>query len=314
MPVLSGMVEEAQQILECLGLPKEQQNERAALVLLTLLNLKPGNSWKEAKASTLGVRPIMDYAAEHLGKRWAENTRETIRRFTLHQMIQAGLVVRNPDDPARAVNSPHNVYQIEKNALQLIRAWGTGAWEAMLATYLDSRPKLIEQNAAERNMLRIPVTLADDKVLLLEPGGQNPLVRLIVEDFCPRFTPGGVVIYVGDVGKKYAHYDSAYLAKLGVQIPEHGQIPDVIVHFPEKNWLVLIEAVTSHGPMSPHRLRELKALFKDCTAGLVFVTAFEDKQTFLKYFQQIAWETDVWLSSDPTHMIHLNGSRFLGPY
>jgi hypothetical protein len=314
MSDMSDLVVDAQKILEQLGLPREQQNERAALVLLALVNLKPGKLWANAGASILGVRPIMDYVAEHLGKKWAENTRETVRRFTLHQMIQAGLVVRNPDEPSRAVNSPHNVYQIEKNALDLIRSWGTASWNPRLASYLELRPKLIEQYAAERNMLRIPVTLSDDTVLLLEPGGQNPLVRSIVEDFCPRFTPGGIVVYVGDVGKKYAHYDAGYLANLGVQIPEHGQIPDVIVHYPDPNWLVLVEAVTSHGPMSPHRLRELKALFAECTSGLVFVTAFEDKQTFLKFFQQIAWETDVWLSSDPSHMIHLNGSRFLGPY
>ena len=28
----------------------------------------------------------------------------------------------------------------------------------------------------------------------------------------------------------------------------------------------------------------------------------------------IPWETEVWLESDPTHMIHFNGSRFMGPY
>lgn len=314
MPNVARLVKEAKKILELLGLPKEQQNERAALVLLALLDLRQGKEWSEASAKSLGVRPIMDYVATHLGKKWAENTRETIRRFTLHQMMQAGLVVRNPDHPALAVNSPHNVYRIENNALLLLRSWGATSWQANLDTYISLRPTLIEANAAVRNMLRIPVRLSHDRVLLLEPGGQNPLVRSIVEDFCPRFTPGAVVIYVGDVGKKYAHYDAGYLASLGVEIPEHGQIPDVIVHYPERNWLVLVEAVTSHGPMSPHRLRELKTLFTGCTAGLVFITAFEDKQTLLKYFQNIAWETDVWISSDPTHMIHLNGSRFLGPY
>lgn len=33
-----------------------------------------------------------------------------------------------------------------------------------------------------------------------------------------------------------------------------------------------------------------------------------------KYLTLIAWETEVWCADDPTHLIHFNGERFLGPY
>ena len=91
-------------------------------------------------------------------------------------------------------------------------------------------------------------------------------------------------------------------------------MPDVVVHFTETNWLVLIEAVTSHGPVNPKRLVELKKLFADTKVGLVFVTAFLNRQTLLKYLPEIAWETEVWVADSPDHMIHFNGERFLGPY
>lgn len=42
-------------------------------------------------------------------------------------------------------------------------------------------------------------------------------------------------------------------------------------HFTEKDWLVLIEAVTSHGPVNLKRHNELKDLFKGAKSGLVFV-------------------------------------------
>ena len=32
------------------------------------------------------------------------------------------------------------------------------------------------------------------------------------------------------------------------------------------------------------------------------------------YIDQISWETEVWVADSPTHMIHFNGERFLGPY
>ena len=60
---------------------------------------------------------------------------------------------------------------------------------------------------------------------------------------------------------------------------------------------------------------ELSELFQNSTAGLVFVTAFPDRgDVFRKFLSVVAWETEVWCASDPTHLIHFNGERFLGPY
>ena len=99
-----------------------------------------------------------------------------------------------------------------------------------------------------------------------------------------------------------------------VEIEEHGKMPDVVVHHVEKNWLVLIEAVTSHGPVNPKRRQELKELFSGSKIGLVFVTAFLERKAMIKYLNDISWETEVWLAESPTHLIHFNGERFLGPY
>ena len=35
---------------------------------------------------------------------------------------------------------------------------------------------------------------------------------------------------------------------------------------------------------------------------------------FLKYLGVIAWESEVWVADAPSHLIHFNGARFLGPY
>jgi type II restriction enzyme len=81
-----------------------------------------------------------------------------------------------------------------------------------------------------------------------------------------------------------------------------------------KNWLLLVESVTSHGPMDGKRHNELTRLFAGATAGLVYVTAFPNRVTMARYLDSIAWETEVWVADAPSHLIHFNGERFLGPY
>jgi adenine-specific DNA-methyltransferase len=169
------------------------------------------------------------------------------------------------------------------------------------------------QNPQEREMARIPITIEGD-VKTLSPGGHNVLVSKIVSEFASRFTPAGRLIYVGDTDEKFAHFNEASLTTLGVTIDAHGKMPDVIVHFTEKNWLVLIEAVTSHGPINPKRKTELENLFKSSTIPLVMVTAFLSRKAMAEYLSDIAWETDVWVAEEATHLIHFNGEHLLQAY
>ena len=98
-------------------------------------------------------------------------------------------------------------------------------------------------------------------------------------------------------------------------VPSHDKLPDVVLYDAENEWLYLIEAVTSHGPVSPKRLVELRThVLKDAEVAPVFVSAFLDFSTFKAYLSDIAWETEVWIAEQPTHLIHFNGDRFLGPH
>jgi adenine-specific DNA-methyltransferase len=308
-------ITEAVEILRALGLPSDQLNERSALTLLALGNVQPTSGWSKAEQPMIGVTPIMQFARKVYGKKYAPNTRETFRRFTLHQFVEAGLARANPDQPSRAVNSPKYCYQLTPEALQLIRSFGSKRWKRSLAAHMLVLGELKVRWAAEREMTKIPVTLSGGRSLALTPGGQNELVKLILSEFLPRFVPGGDVVYLGDAGNKHLHFDRKYLSTLGVDaLDDRGKMPDVVVHFKKKNWLVLIEAVTSHGPVNPKRHEELRRAFGRSKAGLVFVSTFLTKSDLGKYLKEIAWETDVWVAEAPTHMLHFNGERFLGPY
>jgi len=307
-------IQAAEGILKALEAPKDQRNERSALTLLGLLDLAPEIPWSSAEAPLRGVTELMDWIASNYGKKYAPNTRETIRRYTFHHFIEMFLVVLNSDDPGRPTNSPRTVYQIEPAALELFRSFATGEWATNMASYLESVAEKNRLGQRDREMHRIPVSLPGGRTLELTAGGQNILVKEIVEQFAPRFTPGGNVVYVGDAGEKHLLYEVDYLRDLGVEIDPHGKMPDVVVHHVDRGWLVLIEAVTSHGPVSLLRHGQLKDLFAGATAGLVFVTAFLDRVAMRKYLPEIAWETEFWVADAPGHLIHFDGERFLGPY
>lgn len=307
-------IREARQFLKGLGFDAERTNERSARVLLALLNLEPGMRWSEATNELIGTTAIMNWIRDNLGHTYAPNTRETIRRQTLHQFAAALLVEQNPDNPKRPVNSPKWCYRVHPQALRLAQLVGSTELEQALRAYLNDNPGLVAQYAAERQMNRIPITLPDGTKLTLSPGGQNVLIREMAEQFCSRFTPGGQVLYVGDADEKWAVFEKEALDRLGVQVDSHGKMPDLVVYMPDKNWLVLMEAASTHGPVDAKRHAELKKLFSGSTAGPVFVSCFPSRTEMRKYLADIAWETEVWCADNPSHLIHFNGERFLGPY
>lgn len=306
-------INEATKILKLLIFPREQTNERSALTLLALLNLKPTQKWSHANPTSIGITPIMEFIKKNYKKEYAPNSRETIRRFTVHQFEQAGIVIANPDKP-RPTNSPNYVYKIEENFLKLVKDFKTQNWSNSLKNYQSSVKSLSTLYAKQRELQKIPVRVNEKIGIYLSPGGQNKLVEKIIKEFCEYFTPGGKLIYVGDTQNKWSYFDKELLKKLGVEIKDiHGKMPDVIVHYTRKKWLVIIEAFTSHGPVNPKRKIELERLFSSSKLGLVFITAFLDKKTMVRNLSDVAWETDVWSAEDPTHLVHLNGERFLGP-
>lgn len=305
---------QAHDILVDLGMPKAQQNERTALCLLALLDLTSEKPWSAAASPLLGITPIMHWARVHFGKGYAPNTRETFRRHSMHQFVQAGIALYNPDDPSRPVNSPHAVYQIAPEARALLSTFGTPEYRWQLALYLERRPALADAYARPRELQRVPIQVRGGRLIHLSSGAHSSLIKRIVDDFAPRHVPGGELVYVGDTGDRFGYFDTQRFTALGLHLDGRGKMPDVVIYPRDRNWLLLIEAVTSHGPVNAKRHEELAALFAAATAGRIYVSAFPDRKTFHKYFAAIAWETEVWIADEPDHMIHFNGARFLGPH
>lgn len=313
------MIEEAKNLLKLFEFDEKRTNDMAARTLLSLLNLHEGDTWDKATNNRIGVRGLMDWMRNNLDYQIAENSRETVRREVLHQFVAAAFCEHNDDDPNRPTNSSKNVYRVSPNALNVIRMYSgndanSSEFTIALEEYLADFQSLVELQREERRMAKIPVRMPSNEIEYINPGGQNKLIKAMVEEFCPRFIPGGRVLYIGDADNKTVHYDKDIFSSLGINLDMHGKMPDLVVYQKDKNWLFLMEAVTSHGPVNALRKKDLESLFKGSKAGIVYVSCFPNRQVLRSHLMDIAWETEVWLESDPTHMIHFNGSRFMGPY
>ena len=306
--------EQALEILEALGLPRKQQNERSALTLLALAGIGPRGSWSRTGQPLLRIWDIMSFMREKYGKDYAANSRETIRRQTIHQFEQARIVDRNPDDPSRPTNSGNNCYALTDDVIPLLKAYGKPDFDRKVTKFIGQFGELKTAYEKRRNLCRVELRLQDGTKVQFSPGVHNELQVAVIESFGPRFAPGAVVLYIGDTARKHVVLDHETLAELNIGITEHDKLPDVVLYDQKKHWLFLIEAVTSHGPVNPKRHREIEHMLRDCSVQRIYVTAFLDRRSFRKFAADIAWETEVWLVETPDHMIHFNGPKFLGPY
>lgn len=320
MNKMEKKLEEAKELLRALGLPKQQTNNRSAWVFLALADIRPNDKWQEAKAPLLPTVSIMQFIRDNYGQDYKPNSRETIRRQTLHQFEQARIVDRNRDDPSRPTNSALNNYSLNKPIINILREYPDGNWQEKIDEYKEEINNLQELYRRTLDLQKIPITLPNSVEIKLSPGKHNQLHADIIHEFCPRFIgKGGLVLYIGDTassreeGGKLMLLEEEMLDALGVPPMSHDKLPDVVVYDKAREWLFLIEAVTSHGPISPKRWFELEKTLVSCKVGRVYVTAFPDASEFRKHAADIAWETEVWIAENPDHMIHFNGDRFLGP-
>lgn len=101
------------------------------------------------------------------------------------------------------------------------------------------------------------------------------------------------------------------MADLAVHVHRRGKMPDVVVHDVENDLLIVVEAVSSGGPIDPKRHEELDEIFAGSHAKVMYVTAFMERRTLAKHLGAIAWDTKVWIAEAPTRLIHFDGDTYL---
>lgn len=310
------IINEALDILESVGIPMnktERSLERMAVCFLAVAGVT-GN-WNEAKENTnLKSRAIITFVNEHFEENISSGSYDDIRRKNLKLLVLADIVENSGVNKGSATNDPTRGYALQKDFKNLIITYKTSNWEKSLQSFNQNKPSLSEILERKRNFEKIPVTLPNGKPLEFSLGEHNVLQKQIIEQFLPRFGSDCIVLYVGDTSNKSLHIETEELKKLNFFELSHDELPDIIAFSKKNNWLYLIEAVHSSGPMSETRVFELKKMLKDCKAELIFVTSFLTRSEFKKWMLDVAWETEVWIADNPDHLVHFNGHKFLGAY
>jgi len=321
-------VEEVLGILSAIGFPLGPGTEfgttlrqrRVANILMGVADLRPNQGF--SKISYYGdgnehaprTRDLIRFINEHYGESIADSSYDDIRRKNLDFLVEAEIVVRAANRPGAATNDGTRGYAISPDAIDLFRLSGSKNWKKAVKDWTEKSGNLSEKLARPRVQKLVDVKLPNGTTLNLSEGKHNDLQKAIIEDFLPRFLVEPELLYFGDTAKKILIHDAACLQEIGLQEFSHDTLPDVVAIDRKRNWLYFIEAVHSANPISRLRHLTLEKLSSDCTFGRVYVSAFLDRAAFRQWVGELSWETEVWLASDPTHMIHFNGDRFLGPH
>lgn len=298
-------IEKTIKLLRSLQVPAQQQSELCALTLLAMAGLKPSDSFGKATCEWIRIHDITAFIAKYYHKTYAENSRETIRKQAIHHFRNAAFV----EDNGRPTNSPDFRCRLTAEFVTMMQANNSAAVRGFLSVH----ESLVKKYESKKAITRVPVTV-NGQTYTLSAGSHNWLQKAIVEEFGSRFAPGAECLYLGDTIKKDLVKNEAALHALGFDITLHDKMPDVVLYSAKRQWLFLVEAVTSVGPMSPKRILELKKMTEAVVCGVIYVTAFPDRATFKRFVTELAWDTEAWIADAPDHMIHLNGDRFLGPH
>ncbi len=319
---IQTLVEQALQVLAALGIPLNgltvRRQQKMAKAFLAVAGLQLGMRWRDAKDNLDGrqltSRQIIAFMNAHLGEAIADSSYDDIRRKDLLLPEAALVVLKSAKNPDANTNDGTRGFALNPVAATAIRQFGTPGWEDAIRLFLLGRETLSQKLQRERQLARIAVRLPGGVGLDFGPGKHNALQKQIIESFLPIFGFGAEVLYVGDTANKSLFLNSIALAELQFFELAHDKLPDVVAWSPSKNWLYLIEAVTTANPITELRRQSLLALTQRCTADVILITAFPDRSTYRQFAKDIAWETEVWLADAPEHMIHFNGGKFLGPY
>jgi BsuBI/PstI restriction endonuclease domain/BsuBI/PstI restriction endonuclease HTH domain len=318
-PHVQDLINTTLYILDTFGIPLDatpRRLERMAIVFLASGDIKKIEDFKKAKDLSSGfalkTRDIILYVNNHFGENISSGSYDDIRRKDLKLLIVAEVVLQS--SPNSATNDSTRGYSINPTYAELIRNFGSKNWEQMAFDKLKNIEPLSKKLKREREIAKVNVTLPSGGELTFSAGEHNDLQKAILENFLPRYGQGAEVLYVGDTSDKYLYLEKEKLEELNFFEISHKELPDVIAYSKKKNWLYLIEAVHSSGPISELRLNQLKNLTQNCKADIVYVTAFLNRSKFRQFMTDIAWETEVWIADNPDHLVHFNGDKFLGPY
>lgn len=308
---------EARDILRAIGMPVELYRPRSVMIFASVARVKSGK-WNKVSEEYVGTHDMIAYINMHYPnkggldkKDYSENSRESFRKDTVYPWIEAGILEAKPGLPT---NDKNNSYRFTSVAAGLFRHYGTPDWEDHLNAYLENHQTYSD---LQKQVKDIDLGYEVDYNGLsfhLGRSAHNKLQKLILERFARIFSSKAELLYIGDTKDKDLCKNDERMKELGIDVfDKTAKIPDIVLFDNDKKRLLLIEAYSSTGEFNVDRVKEIKkALNISPDIEVAFITAFSTTRKMLQVYKRIAWDTDIWVSEDETHMTHKNGDHFIG--
>lgn len=311
---------DAYQILSDVGMPDNLKNARCVMVFAAFAEMKANDTkWRNPSESYKGTKFIHDFINKEFPNKagldengYAENSRETVRKYTIKPWISAGILEAKP---GLATNDKNNSYRFTAHFAALLRRYGTLEWDEWLDDYKESHKDYAKYLKQAKKIERDYELNFDDINIKLKKSGHNKL-QIDLLNALPKLISKGKpeLLYIGDASDRYLVLKKDRMDELGVHVmSETAKLPDIIMYDPEDKRIVFIEAYYSGGAFTIDRVNELKKACQ-CEKGMeaVFITGFQNTAKMLKAFKEVAWDTEMWAADEPTHLVHKNGDKFIG--
>lgn len=312
---------EMYQILEQLQMPAKLKNTRTILTLLSVAKVKEKSKWAQVEESYSRTHDMIAFMNANYPNKggtdekrggYSENSRETIRDDSVAPLCNIAVLEHN----GAKSQSEKSSYRLTKEFAILLRAYGTESWQEEVDFYLSTHQTYEEKYSQIRQIDKGMSVIYNGEEFQLKRSAHNKLQAAILEEFVPNFVPGARLLYIGDTKKRELIKDGGLLEQLNVKVLDHAMLPDLILYAEERRWLLFVEAYTSTGELTVERVEKIKEYCKECPSDIeiIFVTAFQTMKKCQQKFLSIAWDTEIWVAEEPTHMIHKNGDKFLGAH
>lgn len=316
------LIREALFIIDQLGIPLEgltgRDKEKLAMALLAAGDVKTSKEWRKVKSTNSGysitTKQCVEFYNTYLEENMSKGSYDYVLRDGFSKLLIGGIVERSK--PESNLSDATRGYRISTEYARIISKFGQKDWEKQVEIFNKTHKTYRERLAQTRNIPMINVKMPDGKEFQLKDGEHNLIQQQVITEFLPRFgCYGATLLYCGDSDNKYGVInEKEKLAELGIKDLSQGKLPDIVAYSAEKDWIYLIEAYHTSNPITAERKYELEQMMGECADKCIYITAFESNDAFRSCKEDLAWETEVWIVTNPDHMIHRNGFRFIGPY
>ena len=296
--------DQVKELLRELGFPEGYTSDQTALTVLALADRRPRKkllAGHSCLADGARIHDILSFVREDVGRPVAENTRESYRKTSLRPLLEAGWVIRHQ----LSTNDPNTYYTLNGELARLL-AMELGPDRDHLMNRLrlkggrGGRPKPVRQG-------EVMVQLSPERTFSLSPGLHNELEKAVVEILAPAILTNPSVVYLGDTAPRSGFQDRGLMRRLNLPIDVTASLPDVVLYSGDDRRLLVVEAVTSAGPITANRLDQLRGFARGpirLGIRVEYLTAFPRRKDLRRFLEEIAWGTSAWVAEEPFGILH----------